>query len=140
MAERVACFAFRCRNCGLPIMLPLDDFERLVPNRGEPPNDDRALILVCEPCKHANIYSPVQSSPYYLGTERTECFRSGASDVVYTQKCAGEWNEFQAPIVATWIDGMSEGEKIERAETWIGGHLRCPAGHAVPWPWRQSES
>jgi hypothetical protein len=121
-------------------MLPLDDFERLVPGRGGLPTNDRPVILVCILCKHANIYSPLESSPYYdPGWQRIQCFRGGATDRVVTLKCVGENNEFQAPLVVTWIDGMTEGEKIERAEPWIGGHLKCPAGHAIPWPWRQDE-
>lgn len=139
MAELVPCIVFPCRKCGLPIMLPLDDFERLVPSQGEPPDDDRAVILVCEPCKYANIYSPRRNSPYYIGMERRECLRIGVPDRVYTPQCAGKMNEFQAPLVVTWIGEPTEADKQRRSETWIGGHLRCSAGHAIPWPWRQTE-
>jgi len=139
MTESVSCYAFRCRNCGVPILLPLDDFERLVPHLAESSSGDLPLILVCEPCKHANIYSPVPNSPYFHGIENIKCFRTGASDVVYTPKCAGELNEFQAPLVVTWIGEPTEVDKQERCATWIGGHLRCAAGHVIPWPWHQTD-
>jgi hypothetical protein len=138
MAEQVSCLAFPCQNCGVPILLPLDDFERLVPHQGESTNDDRPVILVCEPCKHSNIYSPVPSSPYFHGMMSTTCFRNGVTGVLYSPKCEGELSEFQAPLVITWIGEPSEEDKQRRYATWIGGHLRCSAGHVIPWPWKQA--
>lgn len=134
MPEYVRCLVFPCLNCGLPILHPLDDFERLVPNQADSPSGDCAVILVCEPCKRANIYSPLQSSPYFRGMGHRDCFRNGASDRICTLRCEGEANEFQAPLVVTWIGEPTGADKQARSESWTGGHLRCAAGHAIPWP------
>ena len=134
-SEQVLCIAFHCKNCPLPITLPLDDFERLVPSQGKPPNDDRVLILVCDSCKHANIYSPLQKSPYYgRGSENIRCFRNGVTDCRKILRCAGETREFQAPLIVFWIGDISEVEKGEAEQRWRGEHLKCAAGHSIPWP------
>lgn len=134
MANRVQCFVFPCRDCGVPILIPQDDFARFVPRQWESPTDDCAVILACERCKRANIYSPLRGSPYFRVREHRECFRTGPTDRVCTLRCAGASNEFQAPLVVMWVGEPSEADKQARCESWIGGHLRCAGGHEIPWP------
>jgi hypothetical protein len=134
MAERVPCLVFPCRNCGVPILLPLDDFERLVPRQPDSPTDTRAAILVCEPCKHAYIYSHLPDSPYFQAKARRECFRTGVAESLGTLQCAGIRNEFRVPVIATWIEGTTVEKKQQRISSWRGDDLRCPEGHPIRWP------
>jgi hypothetical protein len=141
MAESVPCFVFLCRKCGVPIMLPCDAYTELDPSQWVQPSDEMPVILACDICKHANIYAPRHNSRYSYPTDRTGmCFHTGQTNRLLSLGCAGENNEFRVPVVVTWIDGIDEGEKREIAETWIGGHLRCPDQHQILWPWRQSEA
>jgi hypothetical protein len=140
MAESVPCYAFLCRKCGVPILLPCDAYKELNPSQWVQPTDEMPVILVCDSCKHANIYSPLQNSRYYHPTDRSgTCFRTGETDRLLSLECAGGNREFRVPVIITWIDGIREGEKQEIAATWIGGHLECPNKHQIFWPWRQSD-
>jgi len=139
MAESVLSYVFLCRKCGVPIMLPVDAYEALVPSQWVQPSDEMPVILVCDPCKHANIYSPHPNSRYLRPTDHKKwCFRTGETGRLLSLQCAGESSEFRVPVVVTWIAGIDEGEKLEIAKTWIGGHLECPNQHRIPWPWRQT--
>jgi hypothetical protein len=142
MAESVLCYAFPCKTprCLATIMLPTDTFERLFPYRGMSANDDLSVILVCDSCKHVHIYSPDGHSKYRSpNLQQISWVHSGESEIVLPLKCGGEKNEFQIALVVTWTRGTKKAERPAIAETWIGGHLRCPDGHAIPWPWRQDE-
>jgi hypothetical protein len=121
-------------------MLPVSTYEGLNPSQWVQPTDEMPVILVCDICKHANIYSPHRNSRYHYPTDqRTSYFHSGVTAPLLSLQCEGENNEFRLPLVVTWIEGIREGEKIEIAETWIGGRLECPNQHQIHWPWHQSE-
>lgn len=140
MAESVDCYLFYCRNCRLPIMLPVDTYAALDQYRWVQPTDEMPVILVCEICKHGNIYSPHRDSRYHDPTDgRILYSHSGAGVLVLPLQCEGENNEFRLPLVETWRDGIREGEKIEIVARWIGGHLECPSQHRIHWPFGQAQ-
>lgn len=121
-------------------MLPIDTFERIFPHRGMSTNDDLSVILVCDSCKHANIYSLDKRSLYHdPKMQRVLWVPGGVPEILLPLECEGEKNEFQIALVVTWNEGRLEEEKSKICETWIGGHLRCPSGHVISWPWKQFE-
>ena len=137
-SSQVLCFAFPCKECQVPILLPVDIFDRLFPHRGVPANNDLSTALVCDSCKKVDIYSPNKRSQYYDSkVRRVPCFCSGETDVFLLLQCAGEMSEYRVPLVVTWIYGRRAEEKPIIAKSWIGGHMKCPNGHKIQWPWRQ---
>jgi hypothetical protein len=140
MPESVECFVFLCRKCGVPIMLPCDAYRGLNPSQWVQPTDETPVILVCEICKHAYIYSPHQNSRYHHPTDMSGmCFHSGATVPLLSLQCVGENSEFRLPLVVTWSDSIRKGDRPEIAARWIRGHLECPNQHPIFWPWRQAE-
>lgn len=142
MSESVPCYTFPCKmpNCPMPIMLPIDAFKRLFPHQGMSANDDLSVILVCDACKHANIYSPDRRSQYYHSrTDQVSLVHSGETKIELWLRCAGSETEFQVPLVVTWTKSRLEEEKPAICASWIAHDMRCPNGHAIYWPWRQSE-
>ena len=140
MTESVLCYEFHCKTawCPAPIMLPIDTFERIFPYRGMSANDDHSVVLICDPCKHANIYSPDESSLYYdPKMERVLWVPGAVPEILLPLECAGANREFRIALVVTWNEGRTVQEKSEIAKTWIGGHLECPNRHPIHWPWRQ---
>lgn len=74
-----------------------------------------------------------QDSRYYDPADGTyiKCFQRSHGSVT-TAAMRREGTEFQVPLVVTWTDGTTEGEKLDIAATWIGGNLLCPSGHSIP--------
>jgi hypothetical protein len=121
-------------------MLPCDAYKGLDSSQWVQPTDEMPVILVCEICKHAYIYSPHPNSRYHHPTDTSGWYIH--SEVVgrpIPLQCVGENNEFRLPLVLLmWRDGIREGEKREIAAMWIGGHLECPSQHRIHWPFRQA--
>jgi hypothetical protein len=135
--QPLLCFWFPClsERCQGSITLPIDAFEKLVPSQGESSSDDRAAILVCDSCRRAHIYSPLRTSRYHHpNLRRIECPRIAAIQLLAPLRCVGETHEFQAPLIAVWTARRSEQEKSEIVTRWKGDHLRCVAGHSIPFP------
>jgi len=126
VAESVLCHAFPSKtpNCPGTIMLPIDTFERIFPDRGVSANDDLSVILVCDSCKHANIYSSDRRSQYRdPNLRQVSWVHTGETKIELWLKCGGGKNEFQVPVVVTWNEGRLDEEKPQICESWIGGHL-----------------
>jgi len=142
MVDSVLCYSFPCKtlNCPAPIMLPIDTFERLFPDRGVPANDDLSVILVCDPCKTAHIYSPDRRSLYHDPKMRQVSWpRSGETKIELWLKCEEGRHEFRVPLVVTWTEGRTVEEKSEIEKLWHGEHLQCAEGHRILWPWKRTE-
>jgi len=135
MTQRTECFTFHCRDCRIPIFLPCDAYAKLSEDQWDQSSDEQPVILVCEICKHANIYSPLLSSRYHDPTDtRGAHFPGGEAERLLSVRCTEQTCQFRLPFVITGIDGMTTERKEEYTMSWIGEDLKCPKGHPIAWP------
>lgn len=146
MTEFCQCFVFFCRgkisdrDCRMPIMLPVDVFERQFPNRAAQSTTDCPVALLCWHCKRVDIYSPHESSPYYDPAMLSkECFLTGDTECLSQLRCEGGNCEFRAPLFVTWSADTTVEEKERALGSWKWGNTGAPDGHSIFWPFRHTK-
>jgi hypothetical protein len=138
MPATVPSTQFICRKCGAPIKLPDDVRNQRFLGCADEFTDASPAALLCIVCKRVDIFSSQSSSPYYDPNSRqVTSFRDGKTEWLSTLLCEGELDEFRVPLLVTWPPDLTVQEKMERAKTWNGTGLQCPAGHRIFWPWAE---
>jgi hypothetical protein len=138
MSKPIEHFVFFCRgtvhgrDCRMPLTLPVDALKRQFPNLEVQPTDDCPVGLVCLQCKHVNIYSPVQNSPYFDPDAHSKLLSpTGDTECLSQLRCEGGNCEFRAPLFATWSADTTTEEKEKAVRTWKAEGLHAPDGHPI---------